>query len=168
MTIFTIGYEGTTLDAFIETLRESGVETLVDVRAVAVSRRRGFSKTALSTRVRGEGMGYVHLRDLGDPKAGREAARAGRWREFQSIYGAHLRTPEAQLALSTLANLVSDSSVALLCYEADAAGCHRTMIARDVAKAGKSRIVNLVVNNQVASVGQSRAHDHPGESLAAA
>ncbi|WP_426038212.1 DUF488 family protein [Brevundimonas sp. DC300-4] len=168
MTIFTIGYEGTILDAFIETLREGGVETVVDVRAVAVSRRRGFSKTALSTRVRAEGMEYVHLRDLGDPKPGREAARAGRWREFESIYAAHLRTAEAQLALAILGRLMANSSVALLCYEADAAGCHRTMIARDVAKPGKSRIVNLVVNNQVASVGQSRAHDHLGESLAAA
>lgn len=168
MTIFTIGYEGATLDAFIETIRSNGVETLVDVRAVAISRRRGFSKTALSTRVREEGLEYVHLRDLGDPKPGREAARAGRWREFESIYGAHLRTVGAQIAITTLVGLAKVSSVALLCYEADAAGCHRTMIARDVAKLQKSRIVNLTVNNRVANVGQSRAHSHPGESLAAA
>lgn len=168
MTIFTIGYEGASLDAFMETLLESGVETLVDVRAIAVSRRRGFSKTALGTRVREEGMEYVHLRELGDPKPGREAARAGKWREFESIYGAHLRTPAAQDALAKLVDLAAVSSIALLCYEADAVGCHRTMIARDVAKAGKSRIINLTVNNRVAQVGQIRANNHLGQSLAPA
>lgn len=168
MTIFTIGYEGADLDSFVQTLRRGGVETVVDVRAVAVSRRPGFSKTSLSTRVREEGMDYLHLRDLGDPKPGREAARAGRWREFESIYSAHLRTAEAQRALSTLIDLASSSSVALLCYEADAAGCHRTMIARDVAKSAKSRIVNLTVNNRVGCSVQLRAHNHSGEGLATA
>src|SRR5262245_40249810 len=93
--IATIGYEGATPDAFDAALRAAGVEMLVDVRAVAVSRRKGFSKSALSQRTREGGRDYLHLRDLGDPKAGREAARAGQLNLFRQIFAAHMKTPPA-------------------------------------------------------------------------
>ncbi len=168
MSIFTIGYEGADISAFVATLRKAGVQTVADVRAVAVSRRKGFSKTALSMHLSQAGIGYVHFRDLGDPKPGREAARAGRMREFESIYTTHLGTAEAQTQLQELALLTDGPSVALLCYEADPAGCHRTMIARKIAKSRKSTIVHLSVNNQSATVGRSRTHDHSCKGLAAA
>jgi uncharacterized protein (DUF488 family) len=168
MTIFTIGYEGAELDAFVRKLCEAGVQTVADVRAVAVSRRKGFSKTALSQKLASAGLGYVHYRDLGDPKPGREAARAGRMLEFRSIYAAHLATPAAQLQLAELSALAAKDRIALLCYEAEAAGCHRTMIAREIAKAHKAAIVHLSADNQSASDGRSRAYDHSCEGLAAA
>lgn len=168
MSIFTIGYEGADIAAFVATLRQAGVQTVADVRAVAVSRRKGFSKTALSGHLSDADIGYVHFRDLGDPKLGREAARAGRMREFESIYAAHLATTGAQTQLKELGVLSEGRSVALLCFEADAKGCHRTIVAREVAKFHKSSIVHLSVNNQSASVGRSRTHDHPCEGLAAA
>lgn len=168
MSIFTIGYEGADIAAFVQTLRQAGVRTVADVRAVAVSRRKGFSKTALAQHLDVAGIGYIHFRDLGDPKPGREAARAGRMREFESIYTAHMNTAAAQAQLSELADLSVAGDVALLCFEADAQGCHRTMIARSIAKSKKSAIVHLSVNNQSAAVGRSRTHDHPCEGLAAA
>jgi len=168
MSIFTIGYEGADIGVFLETLRSAGVELVADVRAVAVSRRKGFSKTALSEHLNQADIGYVHFRDLGDPKPGREAARAGRMREFESIYAAHLRTADAQAKLRELAVLASGAQVALLCYEADPTGCHRTMIARDIAKSQKSSIVHLSLNNQSAFVDRFRTHDHTREGLAAA
>ena len=168
MSIFTIGYEGADIAAFVQTLRQAGVQTIADVRAVAVSRRRGFSKTALAQHLEAAGIGYVHFRDLGDPKPGREAARAGRMREFESIYAAHMNTAAAQTQLSEVAELSATGDVALLCYEADAQGCHRTMIARSIAKSKKSAIVHLTVNNLSASVGRSRTHDHSCEGLAPA
>lgn len=168
MSIFTIGYEGADIAAFVQTLLHAGVRTVADVRAVAVSRRKGFSKTALADHLAAAGIGYVHFRDLGDPKPGREAARAGRMREFEHIYAAHLNTTAAQVQLSQLADLSVTGDVALLCYEADAQGCHRTMIARSIAKSKKSAIVNLSVNNQSTPIGRSRTHDHPCEGLAAA
>lgn len=168
MSIFTIGYEGADIAAFIEALRRAGVGTVADVRAVAVSRRKGFSKTALMHCLHSAGIGYVHFRDLGDPKPGREAARAGRMREFESIYSAHMNTAAAQTQLAELADLSIAGDVALLCYEADAQGCHRTMIARSIAKSKKSAIVHLSVNNPSASFGRSRTNDHPCEGLAAA
>lgn len=168
MSIFTIGYEGADIASFIQALSHAGVRTVADVRAVAVSRRKGFSKTALAEHLGDAGINYVHFRDLGDPKPGREAARAGRMREFESIYSAHMNTAAAQTQLAALAQLSGSGDVALLCYEADAQGCHRTMIARSIAKSQKSAIVHLSVNNQSASIGRSRTHDHPSEGLAAA
>lgn len=130
----TIGYEGASLDSFLAALRCAHVSLLIDVRAVAVSRRRGFSKTALAAALREAGIGYLHLRDLGDPKPGREAARSGRMSEFRAIYAAHLRGPVAQAALAEAARVVEHRASCLLCYEADPLGCHRSIVANAIAR----------------------------------
>ena len=75
--IYTIGYEGTDIERFVATLKIVGIKHLADVRAVAVSRKKGFSKSALSARLDAEGIQYFHFIELGDPKPGRDAARAG-------------------------------------------------------------------------------------------
>ena len=82
-TVYTIGYEGTDIDRFIQTLRNVDVKVLADVRAVALSRKEGFSKSALSSRLEMEGISYIHFMELGDPKKGREAARAGKYEKFR-------------------------------------------------------------------------------------
>lgn len=97
--LLTIGYEGATPQGFDATLTAARVELVVDVRAVAASRRQGFAKSALSDRLAHAGIRYIHLRELGDPKPGREAARAGRWAEFRAIFSAHLNTPDAAFDL---------------------------------------------------------------------
>ena len=88
--IFTIGYERATLAQVTKALLHAGVELLIDVRAVAASRRAGFSKTVLATTLREAGVDYLHLRHLGTPKAGRDAARAGRCEEMRTIFSGHL------------------------------------------------------------------------------
>ncbi|WP_149538058.1 DUF488 domain-containing protein [Siccirubricoccus phaeus] len=133
-TLRTIGYEGASLEGFLSALRRARVSLLVDVRAVAVSRRKGFSKTALAAALSEAGIGYLHLRDLGDPKPGREAARAGRMAEFRTIYTAHLRGAVAQAALAEAARVAEQRSVCLLCYEADPSGCHRAIVAASIAR----------------------------------
>lgn len=168
MSILTIGYEGANLDAFIETLLNAGVDTVADLRAVAVSRRKGFSKTALSERIKEAGMNYVHFRDLGDPKPGREAARAGYFSEFKRIYSAHLATDAAQSQLKQLSEITTRERVAVLCYEADATHCHRTMVAESLVKNDRSEIVHLRVNTRGAVFEQPRTHNHTCEGLAAA
>ena len=125
----TIGYEGKTLDEFIGELRDSGVEIVLDVRAVAASRRPGFSKTALSNALREQGIDYLHLRPLGTPAAGREAARAGRIAEMNLIYAGQLETPEAGLAMEQALAAAGERHAALLCYEKEASDCHRSMLA---------------------------------------
>lgn len=128
-TIFTIGYEGTDIDRFVATLVDVGVGVLVDVRAVTVSRKKGFSKNGLKARLENEGIKYVHLRGLGDPKPGREAARAGRYDEFRAIYTKHLISDEAQEALALLSGLSLEQSTCLMCFERDPKVCHRSLVA---------------------------------------
>ncbi len=125
----TIGYEKRTLPELIATLRAAGVEVLIDVRAVAASRRAGFSKTILGASLAEAGIEYVHLRALGTPKAGREAARRGRVSEMRDIFEQQLATPEAGHDLARAAAIAAERPTALLCLEADAAGCHRRIVA---------------------------------------
>lgn len=143
MRLATIGYEQSTLPEVIDRLKKAGVEIVVDVRAVAASRRPGFSKTLLAGSLAAHGIDYVHLRQLGTPKAGREAARAGRIAEMRSIFERHLQTLEAQLELARAAAIVKDRRAALLCYEANAAGCHRSIVAERVCSSLGCEIQNL-------------------------
>ena len=134
--LFTIGYEGKTIEELLDRLQESSVALLIDVRAVAASRRPGFSKTALAGALKERGIDYLHLRPLGTPKAGREAARKGRIAEMRAIFDEQLATPEAELALAQAEAAASERPSALLCFEADAAHCHRTIVAERMAAEG--------------------------------
>lgn len=130
----TIGYEAATQDAVIDRLKAAGVELLVDVRAVAASRRAGFSKTVLAASLAEAGIGYVHLRQLGTPKPGREAARKGRIAEMTAIFEEHLAEPAAQLELAAAKELAAERKIALLCFEADHRGCHRKILAERICE----------------------------------
>lgn len=128
--LFSIGYEQTTPSAFQAALERAKVDLLVDVRAVAASRRPGFSKGALSASVSQHGIAYVHLRALGTPKEGRLAARSGDAPELMRIYGAHLETPPAVAAFDELLALAPGHRLCLMCYERHVEGCHRLLLAR--------------------------------------
>jgi uncharacterized protein (DUF488 family) len=128
--VATIGYEGATVAGFLVALKAEGVNLLVDIRAVASSRRPGFAKTRLAANVNESGIEYLHLRGLGTPSDGRAAARAGHHDEMRRIFLEHLARPESQFELETLAGLVRGGRrVCLLCYEADPAHCHRSIVA---------------------------------------
>ena len=143
MKLATIGYEQETQSAVIDKLRQAGVELVIDVRAVAASRRAGFSKTLLSASLNEAGIGYTHLRQLGTPKPGRDAARKGRVAEMHEIFHAHMAEPGARMELAKATDLAKGSKVALLCYEADAAGCHRTILANWICEDLGCEIENL-------------------------
>jgi uncharacterized protein (DUF488 family) len=129
-TLFTIGYEQATVQSFFEVLTRAGIKLLVDVRAVAASRRPGFSKRQLAAGLDEHGIGYVHLQKLGTPKQGRLAARSGNAPEMLRIYEQHLETAEAQHELEELIGLAqSRGALCLLCYERDPAQCHRQRLA---------------------------------------
>jgi uncharacterized protein (DUF488 family) len=135
-TVYTIGYEGTDIERFVQTLKAVGVEVLADVRAVALSRKKGFSKTALRNMLADAGIEYVHFNALGDPKSGREAARAGKYEEFRKIYGQHLATTDAQVALKELETAVKLKTTCLLCFERDPNVCHRSIVTQALRSDG--------------------------------
>ena len=127
--VATIGYQEATQAAVLDALRERGIELLVDVRAVAASRRPGFSKSRLAAGLMGVGIDYLHLRSLGTPADGRLAARTGRHAELRRIYEAHLATTEAQAGLAALAGVIeAGTAVCLLCFERRPEHCHRSII----------------------------------------
>ena len=144
-TLFTIGYEQTPAAAVLDELQRAGVKLLVDVRAVAASRRPGFSKSQLDAGLDARGIGYLHLRGLGTPKEGREAARGGRMDALHRIYDAHLKTPQAREQIDELSSLVMKAGpVCILCYERDHRQCHRQWIAEIIADRDGVSVDNLL------------------------
>lgn len=134
--IYTIGYEGIDIEQFIATLKAVRVDRVADVRAIALSRKKGFSKRSLSARLSAEGIEYLHFAELGDPKPGREAARAGLYDQFRVIYESHISTESAQSSLRNLASLAGEKPTCLLCFERDPATCHRSIIAEGMLESG--------------------------------
>ena len=132
MKLFTIGYESTTMGEFLDALKSAGVARVIDVRAVPNSRRPGFSKTPLRNALAEVGIDYVHLKPLGTPANGREAARAGRMDDLKRIYAAQLDLPEAIVAAEQMRELAAEKPSALLCYEREPAACHRTLLWRAI------------------------------------
>ena len=133
MRIFTIGYEGATVGEFIAALEQAGVERVIDVRALPLSRRPGFSKSALRGSLEEAGIEYVHLKALGTPADGRAAARSGRHAEMARIYAGQLELPEAMVKAAQMLELAAEKPSALLCFEREPAHCHRTLLLRTVA-----------------------------------
>jgi uncharacterized protein (DUF488 family) len=133
MRIWTIGYEGTTMPEFIAALTSAGVKRLIDVRALPLSRRPGFSKTPLAGALAEAGIEYVHLKALGTPAEGRAAARAGRHSELERVYAGQLELPEAIAQSAQMLDLAAEMPSALLCFEREPRHCHRTLLLDAVA-----------------------------------
>ncbi len=133
MKIFTIGYEGATVAEFLAALQAAGVKRVIDVRALPLSRRPGFSKTPLKNALAEEGIEYIHLKALGTPADGRSAARAGRHAEMVRIYEGQLELPEAMAQSAEMLELAAEKPSALLCFEREPAHCHRNLLLQAVA-----------------------------------
>ena len=128
MTIYTIGYEGISIEKFFMLLKEHDIETVVDVRELPLSRKAGFSKKILAASLNLSGLEYTHLADLGCPKPIRDRYRDDAdWRRYKEGFLKYLSTQED--AIEELTKLASSSNCALLCFEADFNFCHRSMVA---------------------------------------
>jgi len=139
----TIGYEYATQDAVIARLKAAEVKVLIDVRAIAASRRAGFSKTLLAASLAEAGIEYLHLRQLGTPKSGRDAARQGQIAQMRAIFEEHLAEPAAQVELARATEIAGDRKVALLCFEADHSRCHQAIVADRICEAIGTAIETL-------------------------
>jgi len=134
MRIFTIGYEGSTVGEFLDALQKAGVERVIDVRALPLSRRPGFSKSALRAALEEAGIEYAHLKALGTPAEGRAAAKAGRRADLERIYAGQLELPEAMAQSAQMLDLAREKPSALMCMERDPARCHRTLLLDALAR----------------------------------
>ena len=126
--IATIGYERSSQSDFLATLQFSEIEVLVDIRDRAQSRVPGFSKTALASAAKEAGIDYIHLKALGDPKEGRDAARAGLIEEFRQIFSRVMESEGAQDALIEIEEMALSKRICLMCYERDPRDCHRKIV----------------------------------------
>lgn len=133
MHIFTIGYEGATVPEFVAALKQAGIERVIDVRALPLSRRPGFSKSPLRAALEESGIEYVHLKALGTPAEGRAAARAGRHEDLERIYAGQLELPEAIAQSGQMLALAREKPTALLCMEREPKHCHRKLLLDAVA-----------------------------------
>jgi uncharacterized protein (DUF488 family) len=139
----TIGYEGCTIDTVLSTLRDAKVGLLIDVRAVAQSRKPGFSKRQLAAALDEAGIAYVHLQALGTPKPGRDAVRAGHPERMEVIFREHMTSDRSQAELAQAKQLVRDRSACLLCFERDHNTCHRRLVAEMIVAETGQAVVHL-------------------------
>lgn len=155
--IYTIGYEGASLADFLDTLTDTKIDRVIDIRDVPASRRPGFSKTSLREALAECGIEYTHLKPLGDPKGGREAMRRGDVKAFQEIFGAHIQAESALEALSTAVDLAKEESIVLLCFERDPKHCHRTIVASLMCELASFETKHIgVKKRRGATVGRER------------
>ena len=133
--IVSFGYEGRTIDDAVKSLQRAGVKTVVDVRLNAISRKPGFSKTRLREALASAGIGYRHLRALGNPKENREPFWAGRIEEGQEFFRSVLQNDAAVDSLREIGDLAAEQVVAVLCFEADHERCHRRVVIEQVSDA---------------------------------
>ena len=152
--IFTIGYEGADVLALITALQSAGVIRVIDVRHSPYSRRPEFSKDALCTALGDYGIAYTHIEALGNPPAGREAARAGHMASYKSVYTAHLESSEGRKGMAKLMELAGEAPVCMLCLEKSAGHCHRGMIAEKYAALTGQTVEHLRVPASAPHPGQ--------------
>jgi uncharacterized protein (DUF488 family) len=143
--LFTIGYEQAKPVNVLNELKRAKVELVVDTRAVAASRRPGFSKRQFAASLDDAGIAYIHLQKLGTPAEGRAAARGGDTDALWRIYDKHIKTAEARGALDELTALIkSGKRIALLCYCRDPKTCHRSRIVANVKKRVRVAVDDLI------------------------
>ena len=149
MKLYTFGYEGLNLDTFIDRLKEAGVRQIVDVREYPLSRKKGFSKNALSAALAAHGIEYVHIAALGCPKEIRQRFKLDAdWGTYERSFCRYLKTQSE--AVHELARVAKRETACLLCFEADYNKCHRSLVARAALACGAPHLVHLTRETEVA------------------
>jgi uncharacterized protein (DUF488 family) len=142
MKLFTIGYEGKALDDILGRLKANDIELVVDVRALPLSRKKGFSKNAFAKALNEIGIGYAHRIALGTPKPMR--TRYKRDHDFAALRVAFEEYLGHQThSLMELVELVRGKRACLLCFEADPTLCHRSLVAAAARQFGAPPAIHL-------------------------
>jgi uncharacterized protein (DUF488 family) len=150
--LFTFGYEGLNIDAFIARLEAAHVKTIVDVRALPLSRKKGFSKTSFSSALSAHGIGYLHALVLGCPKPIRDQYKAdGNWQTYTKYFLKYIKTQDA--SLRELVKIAHATPSCLVCFEADFSMCHRTFVARAARQLGGPVVTHLTARTAFPDLG---------------
>jgi uncharacterized protein (DUF488 family) len=150
--LYTLGYEGMSVEQFVARAQAAGVRLVVDVRELPLSRKRGFSKSAFRAALADASIAYAHMPALGCPKAIRDQYRAdGDWSAYSHAFLKYLKSQS--VTVSELAKISTTTPSCLVCYEADFAYCHRSYVARAAHSAGGPSIVHLSATAAVADRG---------------
>ncbi len=151
MSIYTLGYEGLDIAGFIARLQQVGIRTIVDVRQLPLSRKRGFSKKSFSEALAQAGIAYVHMPTLGCPKAIRDSYKQDQdWRLYSDAFLAYLQTQGA--GVRELAKISRATTACLVCFEADFNFCHRTYVARATRRFGAPAVQHITAQTVVADL----------------
>lgn len=141
--LFTAGYEGRSVDAFIQRILKAGIHTLVDVRYNPVSRKFGFSKGQLSSICHSVNITYNHMQSLGIPSESRKKLNCKQ--DYQNLFSEYEKNIldvniEEQEKLIKIASI---TPTVLICYEADKELCHRTRLAKRISKKSGMKVVDI-------------------------
>lgn len=128
--LYTIGYEGRSLEEYSSLLLEEGVRAVVDVRKNPISRKKGFSKVALADGLMEKGIAYFHIPSLGiDSFLRKKLETEEDYQELFEVYKISI-LPKATEGIETLSEILNRfSSIALTCFERDPEHCHRHCVA---------------------------------------
>ncbi len=155
-TLFTFGYEGLAIEAFIARVMAAGVKTIVDVRELPLSRKKGFSKNSFSAALSQHGIAYLHVPALGCPKPVRNQYKAdGNWRTYTGDFLAYVATQAAPI--QELVNISRATTACLVCFEADFSMCHRTYVARAARQHGGPTVMHLTARTALPDLGFQQA-----------
>jgi uncharacterized protein (DUF488 family) len=142
MAIFTLGYEGLSVEAFVALLKSAKIKSVCDARELPLSRKRGFSKTKLAATLRRADIEYTHARALGCPSAIRRRYKSDRdWGTYSRAFRQHLRKKTA--AVAELARSARTKRSCVICFEADFSRCHRSIVASAAARKANQRVIHL-------------------------
>lgn len=139
--VYTIGYEGYTLENFIKKFKDSNIQQLIDVREIALSRKNGFSKSALKDELNKHGIRYEHLQNLGSPKNIRHELKSSSmeeedYKKFFAEYKKHINDEDVMKNISVIEGLAKRKKSVIMCYEKDYTICHRSIIAEELKRRG--------------------------------
>jgi uncharacterized protein (DUF488 family) len=125
--VFSLGYEGKSLDEYVRLLKAHGIGLVADVRETPWSFKKGFSRTPLSERLAAEGIQYVHVKSAGNPSRHRKQGLPQT--EVIELYKRHLdANPDCLDEISALIEGCDEGEVCLLCFENKPHDCHRKVI----------------------------------------
>ncbi|MGD8454736.1 MAG: DUF488 domain-containing protein [Anaerolineales bacterium] len=133
--LFTIGYEGISIDSYLNKLIKNNVKSLIDVRNNPYSRKFGFSQSKLKPYVKTLGIEYTHLPELGVPsKLRKNLYVPGDYLQLFEFYKKNI-LPEQSKAVDKIRDSVKEHQrVALTCFEANPSQCHRHLITEYLEK----------------------------------